>query len=225
MAVLMTSGGVIPTLGKLASDYSVGESVYLTENGTNVEYLVVHQGLPSSLYDSSCDGTWLLRKDLYVTRAFDSSDNEYANSDIHTYLNGTFLGLFNTNVKNIISQVKIPYTNSGSVVSGSNGMSTKIFLLSAYEAGYESSSNVPADGASLEYFKSNNNTLRIANYNGTATRWWLRSPQTSNTTYAWGVATTGSRTNISVTATNVGVRPVLILSPDARFDEETNVIK
>ena len=56
--------------GILASDLAVGSSVYLMENGVATEYLVVNQGIPSgsSLYDSSCDGTWLLRKDIYEKR-------------------------------------------------------------------------------------------------------------------------------------------------------------
>lgn len=38
----------------------------LNEKGTPVDYLVVNQGIPedSPLYDASCEGTWLLRKDI-----------------------------------------------------------------------------------------------------------------------------------------------------------------
>lgn len=45
------------TLGSKA----VGSVVKIKENGTRVNYLVVHQGKPSSIYDESCNGTWLLR--------------------------------------------------------------------------------------------------------------------------------------------------------------------
>ena len=43
-------------------DVAVGTVVKLKENGVAQDYLVVHQGLPSSMYDASCNGTWLLRK-------------------------------------------------------------------------------------------------------------------------------------------------------------------
>ena len=69
-----------PISGIFASDIAVGSSVYMNENGTPVEYLVVNQGIPSasSLYDASCDGTWLLRKDIYITQAFNNTnDNGY----------------------------------------------------------------------------------------------------------------------------------------------------
>ena len=45
------------------STKAVGSTVKLKVNGTAREFLVVHQGKPSSLYDESCNGTWLLMKD------------------------------------------------------------------------------------------------------------------------------------------------------------------
>ncbi len=108
---------------------SVGSTVKLNLGGTPKDFLVVHQGLPSSMYDSSCNGTWLLLKDIYSNRTWDSSNNDYKNSDIHSYLNSTFLNLFDDDIKNAIKQVKIPYQNGtgsgGSVASGSNGLSCK----------------------------------------------------------------------------------------------------
>ena len=50
---------------KAISTLAVGSSVYLNVGGVRKEFLVVHQGKPSSLYDSSCNGTWLLMKDIY----------------------------------------------------------------------------------------------------------------------------------------------------------------
>ena len=40
--------------------FALGNTPYLNVGGVRKEFLVVHQGLPSSLYDASCDGTWLL---------------------------------------------------------------------------------------------------------------------------------------------------------------------
>ena len=60
----------IPSADVLASDLTIGSTVKLMEGGTAVDYLVVNQGIPSnsSLYDSSCNGTWLLRKDIHSER-------------------------------------------------------------------------------------------------------------------------------------------------------------
>ena len=77
--------------GFTSENIEVGSSVFANVNGVRTEFLVVHQGLPSSMYDASCDGTWLLMKDIYVERAWHSSNsNSYKASTINTYLNDTF---------------------------------------------------------------------------------------------------------------------------------------
>ena len=126
--------------GILASELAVGSSVYLMENGVTTEYLVVNQGNPSgsSLYDDSCDGTWLLRKDIKEKRQWNSSDvNDYENSLIHPWLNGDFFNQFGVIEQSIIKQVKIPYRagqgQGTTITGGSSGLSTKVFLLSAAE--------------------------------------------------------------------------------------------
>lgn len=200
---------------------SVGSTVKLKLGGTARDFLVVHQGLPSSMYDSSCNGTWLLLKDIYTTRTWDSSNNDYKNSDIHSYLNGTFLNLFDNDIKNAIKQVKIPYQNGtgsgGSVASGANGLSCKIFLLSGYEVGFSTSDNsyFPRDGAKLSYFSSGTGSAainkRIANYNGSATYWWLRSPLTDFTIGVWLYIST------------YGVRPALVLDSSLSVSDDGSV--
>lgn len=211
---------------------SVGSTVKLKLGGTARDFLVVHQGLPSSMYDSSCNGTWLLLKDIYTTRTWDSSNNDYKNSDIHSYLNGTFLNLFDNDIKNAIKQVKIPYQNGtgsgGSVASGANGLSCKIFLLSGYEVGFSISDNsyFPRDGAKLSYFSSGTgsaaNNKRIANYNGSATSWWLRSPFARSTGRVWGVSSGGVCGGWGCNGTD-GVRPALVLDSSLSVSDDGSV--
>jgi hypothetical protein len=184
------------------------------------------------MYDSSCNGTWLLLKDIYTTRQWDSSNNDYKNSDIHSYLNGTFLNLFDNDIKNAIKQVKIPYQNGtgsgGSVASGANGLSCKIFLLSGYEVGFSTSDNsyFPRDGAKLSYFSSGSsssaNNKRIANYNGSATYWWLRSPYTGDTSYVWDVYSNGNY-DVWFCSDADGVRPALVLDSSLSVSDDGSV--
>lgn len=205
----------------LLSTKAVGSTVKLKVNGTAKEFIVVHQGKPSSLYDDSCNGTWLLMKDIYENRVWQSGNiNKYESSDIHTYLNNTFLNLFESNIRDAIKQVKIPYRKNGGSggtdQSGANGLSAKIFLLSGYEVGWTTSdySYFPVDGAKLSYFESGTgtsaNNKRIANLNGSAAGWWLRSPNTSRTDLVWGVYSGGSCYNGSASY-SYGIRPALIL--------------
>ena len=197
---------------------AVGSIVKIKVNGASKDFIVVQQGNPNtSTYDSSCNGTWLLMKDIYTTSTF-GSNNSYKDSSIHTYLNGTFYNLIDSNIRAAIKQVKIPYQNGtgsgGSLATGSNGLSTKVFLLSGYEVGWTTSDNgyFPKDGVRLAYFgnSSGGNSKRVA-YNGSsAVIWWLRSPYTNNDYYVWYVHAGGSN-NRSWYNDSYGVRPAFIL--------------
>lgn len=212
---------------------AVGSIVKLNVNGAAKEFIVVHQGKPSSLYDESCDGTWLLMKDIFEATRWHSSDvNNLENSTIHSILNSTLLNAFESNIRDAIKQVKIPYRknggSSGSDQSGANGLLCKIFLLSGYEIGFTTSDNpyFPQDGAKLSYFESGTDTSannkRIAKLNGSADYWGLRSPFTYSTSLVWlvnydGVGETGKASN------STGIRPALILPPDMEVDSSGNV--
>lgn len=203
----------------LLSTKAVGSTVKLNVDGALKEFLVVHQGKPSSIYDNSCNGTWLLMKDCYVSRAWHSSNvNKYESSDIHTYLNNTFLKLLDSNIQEAIKQVKLPYRQNGGSGgtdrNGANGLSTKIFLLSGYEVGWTTSDNsyFPVDGAKLDYFaaSSGGNSKRIAYLNGSAAYWWLRSPSTNFTSYVWYVFSNGNY-YYRYASNSFGIRPALVL--------------
>lgn len=200
---------------------SVGSIVKLKENGAAVNYIVVHQGKPSSIYDSSCDGTWLLRQDIAENRVWDDGNvNKLESSDIHSYLNNTWINRYDTDIRNAIKQVKIPYRQNGGSGgtdrTGANGLSCKIFLLSGYEVGFTTSVNqyFPVDGAKLAYFLSGNDSAaqqkRVAKLNGSATGWWLRSPYTNGTGLVWSVHSDGDYSNWNA-SNSYGVRPALVL--------------
>lgn len=201
------------------STKAVGSIVKIKVNGTLREFIIVHQGIPSGLYDESCNGTWLLMKDIYENRQWHSSNvNDYAGSTIHSYLNSTFLNLIDATIRSQIKQVKIPYragSGTSSAVTGvANGLSAKVFLLSDREVGYTQSNvnqYIVNDGAKLDYFQESNGTSeKIAYLNGSAAYWWLRSPNTGDSTYAWLVNSNGSAGS-SDCSDSYGVRPALVL--------------
>ena len=239
--------------GTPVSSLAVGSSVYMNVGGVRKEFLVVHQGKPSSLYDDSCNGTWLLMKDVYESRQWNSftwgTTSRLESSTIHSYLNSTFLNLFDGNVKNGIKQVKIPYATYGgrdsdgddifSNLNGANGLSCKIFLLSLVETSRWTDqqlgwNGLPRDGDVLDYFKdvefgkTDNNYKRIAYQNGSAVIWWLRTPYldqswSSMEDYAGYIDVDGHSTGNVVTQTH-GVRPALILYSNTLVDANMNVI-
>lgn len=217
------------TLGSVAG----GTIVKLKESGTPQNYIVVHQGLPSDIYDASCDGTWLLRQDIIENQKWDSgNENKLESSDIQAWLNSTMLGKFDSNIQNAIKQVNIPYRQNGGSggtdQTGANGLSCKIFLLSGYEVGWTTSNrpNLPVDGAKLSYFEagigSSADNKRIAKLNGSAANWWLRSPDTDEKDYAWLVFSNGANSSWICTSTH-GVRPAMVMPTDVYVDDDGNV--
>lgn len=201
------------------SSKAIGSTIKLKVNGSAKDFIVVHQGKPSSVYDDSCSGTWLLMKDIYENRQWHSSDtNDYANSTIHSYLNSTFLAMLDSNIQKAIKQVKLPYRKgsgtSTTVTSGSNGLPAKIFLLSATEMSFNFSYMPSGEGAELAYFKgcadNSSDSKRVAYLNGSATGWWLRSPYCGNSYYALCVGSDGDWGYGSCANSGV-IRPALIL--------------
>lgn len=212
---------------------AVGSIVKLNVNGAAKEFIVVHQGKPSSLYDESCNGVWLLMKDILEATRWHSSDvNNLENSTIHSLLNSALLNAFESNIRDAIKQVKIPYRknggSSGSDQSGANDLLCKIFLLSGYEIGFTTSDNshFPVDGAKLSYFEAGTGSSalnkRIAYWNGSADYWYLRSPVTYNTSLVWFVNYDGVCED-SKASNSAGIRSALILPPDMEVDSSGNV--
>ncbi len=213
---------------------AIGSIVKLKVNNTLLDFIVVHKGKPGSMYDASCDGVWLLMKDCYESKRWHSSNvNDYANSEICSYLNSTFLNLFDANIKSAIKQVKLPYrAGSGygtTITSGANGLSTKIFLLSGPEVNWTSSTHsyIPNDGACLSYFSgcATTDAKRIAKLNGSAVFWWLRSPYCDSdygAVHALLVGANGNRSSSSCSRSYC-IRPALILPSNLSVSDDGTV--
>lgn len=216
VARLYHSSGI--ALGEL----DVGSSVFLTMGTQNKEFCIIHQGLPSSKYDESCNGTWLFTKDIYDMRAWDEGGvNNYRNSTIHTYLNEDIFNLFASNIQSLIKQVKIPYVRNfsdgtKSLFTGSSGLQTKVFLLSAQELGHSSSGLIQGEGTTLSYFTDSSNAL----YEETAV--WTRTPTKDKNTTAY-IIKNGICASTGVTSA-YGFQPTIILPFDTKVDGNFNIL-
>ena len=145
---------------------NVGDTIYIKENGTRQPYIIVHKGSPSTAYSGFDNGVVVLRKDIHSKGVYDSSNNDYANSDLHSWGNGTFLNTIDSEIRNQIMTVKIPYrrgTSGSSVSSGANGLQCKVFFLSTKEVD-STESYSPNEGAVFSYFKGGGYSKRIARY-------------------------------------------------------------
>lgn len=210
-----------------AGNLSVGSVVKLMEGGSAVEYLVVNQGKPSgsSLYDDSCDGTWLLRKGVNTERAWDSGsgDDGYQTSTINAWMNGDFFNSLGSVERATIRQVQIPYY-SMSLGNPISKATCKAFLLSGYEVGWTSAydSGFPVDGAKLDYFTagSSGDVKRMAYTDGGSIEYWgLRSSVAGSNGFAWYVTSSGTPEHNQGVSVEVFVRPAVILPKEALVEK------
>ena len=218
---LSVTNGIVTgaTTERVLGNAQVGSTIQINENGSPVDYIVVHRGNPDpSMYDASCDGIWVLRKDIHSNRAHHSSHNIYSQSNIHNWMNLEFLPTLDTSIQSAIAQVKIPYVdgygNSGNLKTGADGLSTKVFLLSGCEIGFSLSSystTLVGDGSKLDYFSESDNNTRIAYLNGSAAAWWCRTPNKASTSNYFNVTTTGAANYNVSNANTIGARPAFIL--------------
>ena len=189
----------------------VGSTVTLKVNGADTEFLVVHQGNPDpDVYDPSCEGTWLLMKNVYSQRPWGSASC-YANAPVHTWLNSTFLELLDSGIRPAVKTVRLPYAEGSDVHNGAEGVSAQIFLLSMREMGTPAAqkTGLADEGALLDYFTDGDggaDPLRAS-----SARYWTRSPYTGGGGNVWSVAGESGICSYRVGSSSYGVRPALIL--------------
>lgn len=189
----------------------VGSTVTLKVNGADTEFLVVHQGNPDpDVYDPSCEGTWLLMKNVYSQRPWGSASC-YADAPVHTWLNSTFLELLDSGIRPAVKTVRLPYAEGSDVHNGAEGVSAQIFLLSMREMGTPAAqkTGLADEGALLDYFTDGDggaDPLRAS-----SARYWTRSPYTGGGGNVWSVAGESGICSYRVGSSSYGVRPALIL--------------
>lgn len=213
------------------SDVPVGQIVKLRENGAPQDYLVVHHGLPSDLYDESCNGTWLWRVSVHGLSYWNENMiNRYLNSSIARKLD-SLIEIYDAEIQSKIKTVKIPYCVGGTskvVKSGADGRECKIFPLSYTELGMNGTSLIPKTGEKLDYFDSLN-TTEAKEKRKKEQIYWSRDPytDTSDTRFAWYVNKAGACGGSNFTASGsstIWYAQALIMEDSARVDENGNIV-
>ena len=230
---------------KMLLEANIGEIVKIREENIPTEFIVIQKGdpflnncifedgkyiiprdIPSPTYVGFRHGIVLLRKNIHSTGKYDSKNNNYANSEIHKWCNGTYLNTIQKDIRNQIMTVRIPYRAdiTGSIVSsGMNGLSCRAFILSAAEANYKDN-YIPNEGAVFSYFSGGGNSRRIANLNGSPNYWWLRTPNTRWDDDAHCVNRSGDISGYGYVDNSFGRRPVIVLPESLSIDCEGNIM-
>ena len=168
----VVDGKVVGSSKRALSTLAEGSIVYLNENLSLVPFYVAKHNYESSL--NGAGRTLLVRKDLYDKRAWHSSQvNNYASSDIDSWLNSGYKNILDAEVQTAIGTTKFRYTIGNGNYSISS-LTKSIFLLSFTELG-QSSANANVEGSVLPIA----DILKIAYLDGTPFQQWTRSPQTS----------------------------------------------
>ena len=213
---------------------AIGSIVNINEGDSLVEFIVVHQGLPGDTYDSSCNGTWLLRNKCLATQYKFGSNNNYSASTINTWLNGDYFNTLGNIEQGAIRSIKIPYWNgtgsSGSAATGANGLSTKIFLLSGSEVGYtvDDKDRMAIFGEKLSYFYLGTDTTankqrKTFSDDRIGANWWLRSPRTGNTGDAWYIDSNGNAIYSSASVP-CHIRPAFVIPSGTLIHKSTRIL-
>lgn len=220
-------------------DAAVGTTVKIKESNTPVDYIIVHQGLPSTLYDESCNGTWVLRKECYnQMKLYDkyasSTAISYPGSLVNTYLENTFINVIHNNIREKIQLVKLPFYEpyGKKVYSGEEGMTCHVFILGGKELGIGgaidptfTSYYPPNDGVKLSYFLDGNqyaaNQKRISIYDNAQATFWTRSVRTAGNSKFFTCSGDFSYEDQSQTE---AVRPAFILPPDLYISDSGEVV-
>lgn len=209
---LGTNGIIDPIVPTSTSDAWTGSYVYFGTYDTDgdgtadpVKYRVLDSnsttfGGTTMLLD--CDS--ILWAGSNPSSTFDSESNVWADSDIRTYLNETFLkSNFTTAEQKVIAsstkRVKNNTDGEGELsLEYTSLKNDEIFFLDAKEAMNESYGYSNADAA----------TNRVkTNASASTSDWWLRSAHTEQTNYAGFVSSDGSFQSDDVSVATLGVSP------------------
>lgn len=209
--------------GSTIGDLSVGSILNFNVGTNSRQFLIVHKGLPSDIYDASCDGVWLMGVNgaaacRWTSNTSEGAKNSYRLSITHGYLPTTWAGTLETRVKDSMITAKIPYYcgRDQKLYTGSEGLGAKVFAPSLLELGVAVDGIAPIDGATLDYFKDGSDSTRILKTSsGGALTYWTRTPVLDTTDEIWYIDTDGAATITETTSSDSRqMRPTFILPYD-----------
>lgn len=214
-------------LGSLA----VGTEIGVEEDRFPWTWVIVHQGVPNStIYDSSCRGTWLMRLATPVQNITWESSNVRKPYDENTYakkIADEYFNKFSPDVQACVKTANIPIEKNKTKTT----CSVKTFIPDVYElfpspTGIATSIDVHT-GALLDYFKDTstaNSRRKTWNENGDKCQWWTRTWSNKGWTYLYNcaVGSTGDQyyQRIVDSSVSMTIRPFMICDPDAVCDED-----
>lgn len=168
---------------------AIGEIVKMNVDGVLTDFVIVHKGKPSEIYDDSCNGIWV-RSNVAIERdgiGYLCYNRDYETTDLHVKYMSQFITRLDENIRPFVNWVKIPYGSGKDKVTiktGADGLLCQAFALSFYEMGFAKSSECEAvvDGVKLDYFdytNSRSDKRVVTSYSGSTQSYHTRTPTNS----------------------------------------------
>ena len=183
--------------GSVPSTWVVGNSKTMTINGTSYQIDIIGKNHDTYASGGKAPLTFQLH-DCYADRKgmnnFDVNVSGWKNSAMRTTHLPAILALMPTEVQNGIREVN-KLTSEGGLSSTINTTADKLFLLSEVEIFGSIIYSVVGEGTQYDYYKAGNSKAK--KMNGSAYRWWERSPDAKySTDFCW-VAISGDASSNS----------------------------
>jgi len=156
----------------------------------------------------------LLRKDAVGNRAYNacqSGYNVYNGNSLDSFCNEQHIQCLDPVIRACLVNVPIPTTDghvNGTWSATVRNLMRKCFSLSAAEVG-----NGGSDGTAFSYLSTQANRIAYQDETTTAVYWWLRSPYSSDSSFAYYVRADGS-VYYGVYGGFICARPALALSSE-----------
>ena len=194
-----------------------GTIVYMNVDGTRTPYIVVHQGNPdTAVYGASCNGTWVLMQNIYSLTRWQARQNTYYYSS--DCLVRQLAQSFPSKLDAVIQNNLIPLKLLNIQYSWQDISGDKAFPLTSN------------DLSNMDYFSDGVVSKRIATYNGAATGYWLRDPDSygAEIKYVTASGTISTRDDNSYLSgyQGQGFRPMYILNTASLVaDSDFNIVE
>ena len=188
--------------------------VYIKEDGKYVPFLVIDNG-----YDKG--STLLLREEILAeTKRMNEYSSYFNDSEIDRFLNGSYY----ENLKEIHSLIEstaveiVKDEAIGSTGDGTEKINRNVFLLSAYELGFD----MEKEGKRLGYFSNPDN--RICHLNGESASWLLRTPNTWERSVVCCLRYDGALGSCNAYA-KCGIRPAFCVDSLAKIKKKAGIVE
>jgi hypothetical protein len=195
--------------GEASNYFDVGDELISLYDGREIIWQVIGIDVDTPSDSNYTHSMTIQTKDALETGQWSSAyDNRYINSNIRTYLNGSFLSKIDSELSAVIGLVnkKVAVRDS---IGGQDSFADKVFLLSQKEVDL-GGEGVTTGEFVYPFYDGNGNADRIKYRNGTTSTWWLRSPRVSSSYEVFRVSQSGTL-GYGISTNVIGLSPACVI--------------